>query len=389
MRKTDRGALLRRAGHTVYKMVSGPGKPEGVTHIFDHTGGGPDEEQLAEYAGVIRSLRDLSFECFVLSFLNDDAGENGLAFYQMYATESGRMHVEAGFETPCGPVLYGKECDTEEAIRIMCELSEKRELPDPASWRDMTQEVLGEEATTEQERKRQAGEEAERLNGIGWDIHQGLTSGVPDPDGAIPYYEQAAALGNSLAMVNLGNVYEDREDYEQAYYWYNEAALAGSEAGAFNVANMYHNGLYVRQDYKKAYAYFKTLYGRHLTGAAFYMGLYSEYGYAGKKDYKAALRYYGEGLKDGDGYCAVNLGRMYSLGLGIEKDEEKGFEYYLMGYEAGDPLACANLGYCCETGQGTEKDLGAALAYYREGADLGDENCIGALARLEGGCAVE
>ena len=30
-------------------------------------------------------------------------------------------------------------------------------------------------------------------------------------------------------MVNLGNIYEDREDFEKAYYWYLEAALADNE----------------------------------------------------------------------------------------------------------------------------------------------------------------
>ena len=381
-----------------YRRVSKTEKPEGKTHIFEHFETNPSDEQLLTYAGIIRSLRDLSYECFVISFIDTNTDENtefGLAYYQMYSIGKGLLHVEVGITTTDGPVLFGKECSVEEAIEIMNEANKrwpewKAALEaDVSEWKDMTQDVFGEEEKRRQEEKEQAEEEADRINNIGWDLHQGLTSGVPDPDAAIPYYEQAAGKGSSVAMVNLGNIYEDREDYKQAYYWYNEAALAGNEAGAFNVANMYHWGWYVNQDYKKAYEYFKMLYDRYFCGAAFYMGLYSEYGYVGKKDYKAALKYYQEGLDNGDGYCAVNLGRMYCLGLGVEKDEKKGFEYYLQGYDAEDPLACANLGFCYETGQGVKKNMKRALKYYREGADYGDENCIAALKRLERGTSNE
>ncbi len=370
--------------HLSNKRISRTEKPEGKSYIFEHYETSPSDEQLCAYANIIRSLRDLSYECFVISFIDTDDDKLGLAFYQMYAIGNGLLHVEVGIETAAGPELYGKECGVEEAIEIMNEVSKSRKAPDVSKWQDMTQDVFGEEEKRRREEKEQAEREAERINDIGWDIHQGLTSGVPDPDAAIPYYEQAAAMGSSVAMVNLGNIYEDREDYKQAYYWYNEAALAGNETGAYNVANMYHWGWHVKHDYKKAYEYFKMLYSRYYRGAAFYMGLYSEYGYVGKTDYKAALEYYREGLDSGDGYCAVNLGRMYCLGLGVEKDVRKGFEYYLQGYEADDPLACANLGYCYETGQGVEQDEKEALRYYREGADMGDENCIAALSRLEG-----
>ena len=224
--------------------------------------------------------------------------------------------------------------------------------------------------------------EGKKNNSIGWDLQQGLTSGVPDPDAAIPYYRKAAAAGNTQAMINLGNTFEDREDFEQAYYWYHEAALLGNPDGMFNVANMYHWGRYVRQDYKKAREYFEKLYRMNCRGAAFYLGLYSEYGYAGEKNEAEAVRYYREGLDSGDGYCAVNLGRMYCLGLGVEKDERKGLAYYRRGYQEGDSLACANLGWCYEVGQGTRKNLPKALEYYREGAELGEEHCMEALERL-------
>ena len=59
-------------------------------------------------------------------------------------------------------------------------------------------------------------------------------------------------------MVNLGNIYEEREDFEKAYYWYREAALADNEQGMFNVANMHFRGWHVAQYYhQKAKDYYE------------------------------------------------------------------------------------------------------------------------------------
>ena len=80
-------------------------------------------------------------------------------------------------------------------------------------------------------------------------------------------------------MVNLGNINEDREDFEKAYYWYLEAALADNEEGMFNVANMHFWGWHVPQDYQKAYQYFAKLNELGVEGTNYYLGLYAENGY--------------------------------------------------------------------------------------------------------------
>lgn len=130
-------------------------------------------------------------------------------------------------------------------------------------------------------------------------LHGTISGGVPDLDGAIDCYLQAVAAGSVDAMIALGNLYEEKEDFESTYYWYHEAAAAGSHAGMFNVAWMYHAGYYVEQDYAKAKTYFTQLYDHHIKLAAFYMGLYAEQGYGGPVDYPRAVRYYIEGIEIG------------------------------------------------------------------------------------------
>lgn len=220
-------------------------------------------------------------------------------------------------------------------------------------------------------------------------LHHGKVSGgVQDLDGAIDCYLQAVADGSVDAMIGLGNLYEEKEDFESAYYWYHEAAVAGSPAGIFNVAWMYHKGCHVSQDYRKAKAYFTQLYDRHIMQAAFYLGLYAESGYAGPVDYSSAVRYYKEGIEHGDSLCANNLGTMYCKGIGVKKNESKGFQLFLESYNmCGDSNVngdiCANLAQCYEKGYGTDKNLRRALEIYQEGAEQGDQLCEERLKQVE------
>lgn len=232
-------------------------------------------------------------------------------------------------------------------------------------------------------------EEITRLFEKASKLHHGKVSGgVPDLDGAIDCYLQAVADGSVDAMIGLGNLYEEKGDFENTYYWYHEAAVAGSDAGMYNVAWMYHTGRYVSQDYKKAKEYFTQLYERNIAQAAFYLGLYAESGYAGPIDYSSAVRYYKEGIEHGDSLCANNLGAMYCKGKGVRKNKTKGFQLFLKSYsmcEIGDinKDICANLAQCYEKGYGTDKDLQRALEIYREGAELGDQLCEERLKQVE------
>ena len=213
------------------------------------------------------------------------------------------------------------------------------------------------------------------LNNAGWDLQNGITKGKPNIEEAIIWYEKAIKYGCDVAMINLGNIYEELEDYEQAYMMYLEADLAGNDTGTYNVANMYYYGRYVEQNYEKAYKYFKKLAKHDNVAAIFYLGLYAEYGFISDIDYRKARKYYKEAVDLGDAYAATNLGSMYGKGLGGSVDYKKALEYYMIAADRGDTLAYANIGYCYENGEGVKKDLKMAEFYYKKGAEEGDEQC--------------
>lgn len=66
------------------------------------------------------------------------------------------------------------------------------------------------------------------MNNMGWMYQNGL--GVErDILAAIEMYTKAPEAGNSTAMVNLGNIYEDgllngEPDYNKCFTWYRAAA---------------------------------------------------------------------------------------------------------------------------------------------------------------------
>ena len=217
-------------------------------------------------------------------------------------------------------------------------------------------------------------------NNRGWELQNGAK---PDLKGADSWYRKAAKLGNTTAMVNLGNIHEEQGELRKAYEWYMDAAHAGNDTGKFNMARMFFHGEGVNQDYEMAYRFFEELYEKDYPGVNLYMGLYAENGFLEKPDYEAAVKYYEQGIEKGDEYCPVNLGRMYCKGIGVPEDLQKGFELYMLGWERGDALAATNIGYCYEVGQGVQKNREKAVEYYTYAAERGEENAIEALERLK------
>jgi len=70
--------------------------------------------------------------------------------------------------------------------------------------------------------------------------------------------QKAAAQGNANAQNNLGLMYANgrgvKQDYAQAFAWYQKAAAQGHAIAQFNLGNNYYAGRGVKQDYAQAFA---------------------------------------------------------------------------------------------------------------------------------------
>ena len=78
-----------------------------------------------------------------------------------------------------------------------------------------------------------------------------------DYQGAVEWYEKAAAQGNAVAQYNLGVCYAKGEgvqqSYEKAVEWYTKAAEQGNIEAQNKLAECYEKGLGVEPSKKKAY----------------------------------------------------------------------------------------------------------------------------------------
>jgi serine/threonine protein kinase len=113
--------------------------------------------------------------------------------------------------------------------------------------------------------------------------------------------QQAAALGEDHAMVDLGNRWTEgiSPDYATAKRWFERAAAKGNAEAMRNIAWMYHLGNGVPQDYAKA------------------------------------VFWYQKAADGGDAPAMKNLGYLYENGRGVPLDRQKAIEYYRRAAQLG------------------------------------------------------
>jgi len=142
--------------------------------------------------------------------------------------------------------------------------------------------------------------------------------------GARPLYERAAASGISMAMNNLGSMYEFGRGVAQsdseALRWYRAAAEAGDASGMNNLGLMYGNGRGVAQNDNEA------------------------------------VRWYRAAAEAGDGLGMSNLGVMYDNGRGVAQSDNEAVRWYRAAAEAGNGSGMNNLGVMYENGRGVARD---------------------------------
>jgi len=242
--------------------------------------------------------------------------------------------------------------------------------------------------------------DATAMNNYGWMVLNGL--GTPkNIDKAISAFEDAASKGNTTAMVNLGNIYENLEnnaeaefgnfniinnsnfinlrvsnisehvDYKKAVKWYKKAAENGNAKGAYNYALMLHDGRGIRKNRKKAFDIFYKLYKIRFLESAFFLGVYYQEGFGVSKNYDLARKYYINGATLGDIYCYNQLGTMYAKGLGVKQDFNFALEYYNTAAELGDSLSMANIGWMYLNGDGVAQNYKEAVKWYERAIEKG------------------
>ena len=189
-----------------------------------------------------------------------------------------------------------------------------------------------------------------------------------DPD----VIRRAAEAGIPEAQKQLGNMYREEKNYEQAVYWWRKAAEQGYGKAQNNLGNAYFNGWYVEQDYAKAIEWYRKAVENGSIMAQYSLGRMYQNGYGVEQDYAQAVKWYRKAAEQGNAFAQKNLGWMYEKGLGVEQDFSQAARLYRMAAEQGDATAQCFLGVMYDVGRGVEKDNAKAVELYRKSAEQGN-----------------
>jgi len=161
-----------------------------------------------------------------------------------------------------------------------------------------------------------------------------------DYDQSLVWFDKAATLGNSVALVNIGVAYAKgagvKRDYREALVWYRKAADLGQSTAMANIGVHYANGWGVEQNHREALVWF----------------------------HKAADL--------GHPAATIELGNAYFNGRGVKQNFEKAFVWYRKAADLGNSEAMNNVGVSYDYGDGVAQDFREALVWYRKAADLGN-----------------
>ncbi len=217
--------------------------------------------------------------------------------------------------------------------------------------------------------------------------------GTKDRNGAVEWYQKAAAQGHAGAQVLLAYSFEKgygvKQNYKEAIRYYSAAAKQGNEDAMYNMGRLYAGGRGVdpsmpiairwytaaakrgSDDAKKALRKIKSPVKQWPRKDLFDKGvaLYKD------KKYEEAATLFLQAAKAGNALAQLQIGYQYEKGEGLEISNEQAFKWYKLSAENGVSTAQANLGYMFEDGLGTKENWKLALYWYKKSAaqfnDLG------------------
>lgn len=123
---------------------------------------------------------------------------------------------------------------------------------------------------------------------------------VAQKEEAARLWDESAKYGEYTAYAEIGDLYDELEDYERAFNYYKMGASHGDEVAMYHVGMYYLMGISAQCDVYKAFAYLKQAADLDLPEAQFEVGYMCENGIGTAIDIKKALRYYRLAAAQGD-----------------------------------------------------------------------------------------
>lgn len=179
------------------------------------------------------------------------------------------------------------------------------------------------------------------------------------PEKAIKYFESSALLGNSDALLQLGDISTQSHRMDKAIEYYEMSCKKRNSQAMLKLGL-----IYLETDKNKAFSLF--LQSSKLGNfASFYqLGLCYLNGWGTKQNYEQALKYFQISADNGISNSFVSLGLMYMNGIGIEKDYQRAKSFFVDAATKNNLEAIDYLGEIYFYGLGIPKNISKAQQYF-------------------------
>ncbi|AAK24014.1 conserved hypothetical protein [Caulobacter vibrioides CB15] len=199
----------------------------------------------------------------------------------------------------------------------------------------------------------------------------------PDVAKGLVWLRKAVALGDTDAMVELGNLYLFGAeglavDAPGAVKLYARAARLGDPNAMFNMAVMHRGGYGLPENPRLARAWYLRSGEAGLAAGAFGAGVALLEGYGGRSDARRGVLWLRRAIEMGSAEAMNELGRLHAEGLGVSSDSDKALYFYRAAARNELPDAMYRLGAAHYNGRLTDRNYVVAMRWFQLAADRGD-----------------
>ena len=204
------------------------------------------------------------------------------------------------------------------------------------------------------------------------DIYNKQENFVWDPYLATKWYNEAADKGNFSAMNKLGIKYENLRDHVKAYAWSLKAAMGGCTESMLRISFHYIRGLAIDIDIDIGLQWLKKAAKGGNAMAMCQLGWYYYEGKIISKNFENAFALFHMASKAGSAQATFNIGWFYDIGKDIPQAYDLALKWYNKAAEKGHGDATNNIGHKYEMGHGVKSCRETAMIWYKKAAGLGN-----------------
>jgi len=202
--------------------------------------------------------------------------------------------------------------------------------------------------------------------------------------------EQEATQNNTLLnteltgeqLFNKGFEFYGKQDFLNAYKYYEEASKKGYAEGMTQIGRLYSDGKGVAKDYNKAMQWYLEAIKNNNTHAMLFIAYLYEDGSGVPKDYGKAMEWLLKASALGDASAMYEIAGLYYEGEDIEQDYAKAMEWYLKSAEKGNKNAMSGIAYSYLKGKGVAKDVDKAKEWFLKACNAGSSTACDELKKL-------